>query len=377
MTSNYKIIGLMLAMFSLAACSEAELEEPNLRPVRSMKIDLGSYTSARSFSGTAQTDKVVNLSFRSSGVITAFNIELGLEVEKGMLLAELDNVAARLGYEQAIAARNSSESEMDTKNLNRTRVQTLYEKGGASLSDYENAKNASRTSSASFQSAQRSVEIQEEQIRYGKIYAPEKGVIASVSSDIDENVSSGQTVAVLNVGSDIEIELGLPERVINLVKQSALVPISFAALPGKMFNGQVSEISPSIDSQTATYPVRIKVLNASDQIRPGMAANVDFDFSDDSSLVEEILVPATSVGEDSNGRFVFTLEAQAKTEMAADTDVEPAMPAENVAVVRKRVVVIGELVGSQFVIKSGLKSGDHIVTAGVHSVIDGQRVLVP
>ena len=168
---------------------------------------------SRSFSGTAKTEKIVNLSFRSTGIITKLDMKLGQKVNKGQLLGTLDNVSARLSYESAVESKNSSESQMNTAKLALNRMRTLYEKGSASLSDYESAKNSYRTAVASFESSKRSVAIQQDQIRFGYLYAPEDGVISSVSAEVDENVSPGSVVGVLNAGTAIEIRIGSEHQV--------------------------------------------------------------------------------------------------------------------------------------------------------------------
>lgn len=353
-----KLTFALLGATTLISCSEDTVDEPFLRPVRSMIIESGVSDASRDFSGTAQTDRVIDLSFRSGGVITTFNIKLGKRVNKGDLLAELDSVSARLAYEQARSSLNSAKSTYDTQQSSLERVRGLYEKGGASLRDYEAAKNAQRTAQASYRSAQRSVDIQQEQIRYGKILAPEDGVIASVYNDINENVSAGQTVAILNAGSEMEIEVGLPESIINLVEPNSNVAIRFSALSGIAFPGKVKEISPSLDQQTTTYPVKISIESADQRIRAGMAATITFELSQTESGT--LFVPASAVGEDGKGNYVFVVEG---TKGKA-------------SIVTKRTVKLGGLVGTNFAITEGLRIGEQIITAGVHSVIDGQAVLV-
>ncbi|MFT7687435.1 MAG: multidrug efflux system membrane fusion protein [Candidatus Azotimanducaceae bacterium] len=360
MWNKRKMVGVLALSLLIVACSEELEEEISVRNVRLMTVGITSHDTRRSFNGRAETDRVVNLSFRSTGFITLFDIKLGQQVEKGQLLAELDNVSARLAYEQTVSSLNSAKSVVDTEQSNLKRIQSLYEKGGRSLSEYESAKNAFRTANASYLSAQRSVEIQQEQIRYGKIFSPEGGVIAAVNKEIDENISAGETIAILNAGTDMEIQVGLPESMINQVQELTQVSVSFAAIPGALFNGEVSEVSPSIDRQTATYPIRIRLLESTEQIKSGMAANVNFNFTNESQSAEELRVPASAVGEDATGRFVFTVERSSG----------------QTAIVRKRSVEIGELIDSTFVIKSGLQAGDQIITAGVHSVLDGQKVSV-
>ena len=247
---------------------------------------------------------------------------------------------------------------MNTAKLSLNRVRSLYEKGSASLSDFEAAKNAFKTAQESYRSAQRGVDIQQEQIQYGYIYAPEDGAIAAVYAEIDENVSPGQTVATLNSGSDMEITLGIPESSINGVQESMMVEVDFTSLEGQKFKAKVTEVSPAVDANTATYPVRVTVENPSSDIKSGMAANVTFDFGTQASKEDEVLVvPTSAVGEDSNGRFVFLIKEE-----------------EGGPVVIKQKVEIGSLSSQGFEITSGLSFGQKIATAGLQTLLDGQKI---
>ncbi|MEM8488455.1 MAG: efflux RND transporter periplasmic adaptor subunit [Bacteroidota bacterium] len=349
----------VIAMLLCTGCGGAEaVEEKQLRVVVHEEVGFLGGSETRTFSGTAETDKIVNLSFRSGGIVTRFDMQLGQRVEKGQLLARLDNVQSRLAYEQSLSSLNSAASQMNTAKLNLDRIRSLYEKGSASLSDFENAKNSFKTAEASHQSALRSVDIQKEQVRYGYIYAPETGTIASVNAEVDENVGAGQTVAVLNAGADMEISLGLPESVINQVRSGAKVDLAFSSLAGQSFEGRVSEVSPSIDPNNATYPVRIEVLNPSAEIRSGMSANVTFDFADASANSGVLVVPAKAVGEDGSGRFVFLVEEQGSAG----------------AVVKKQPVQIGSLTEEGFEVLAGLSAGQKIATAGLQTLLNGQAV---
>ncbi len=353
------MIMFLLTVMLLTSCKEEKKQEKvYLRPVAYQKVEITNNKLTRTFSGTAQTGKVITLSFRASGILTQFNIQLGQSVEKGQLLGTLDNVESRLNHERAISALNSDESQMNTAKSNLDRVRALYEKGGSSLSDYESAKNTYKTAVAAYESSIRSVEIQEEQIRYGYLYAPEGGTISQVEVEIDENISAGQPIAVLNAGEDMEILLGLPESIINRVKKNMEVNISFPSLPNKIYKGIVYEVSPSINREEATYPVSVRMVNPSEEIKSGMAANVSFDFLSEQSENSPIIIPASAVGEDENGHFVFVVETKSET----------------TGVVSRRAISFGELTARGFEIKHGLSHGDHIAIAGLQTLLDGQEV---
>jgi RND family efflux transporter MFP subunit len=285
------------------------------------------------------------------------DMKLGQKVKKGQLLGKLDNVSARLNYESAIESKNSSESQMNTAKLALNRIRILYEKGSSSLSDYEDAKNSYRTAVASFESSKRSVSIQLDQIKFGYLYALEDGVIASVTAEVDENVSPGQAIGVLNAGTAIEISLGLPESVINAVKKDMKVKVSFTAIQGETFNGVITEVAPALDTNTSTYPITVMIADSDERIKSGMAANILFEFVNEDIKKEIMVVPASAVGEDGNGRFVFLIQGSSGK-----------------AVVKKQTVIVGNLTPEGFEVTSGLKPGQKIATAGLQTLLDGQDV---
>lgn len=347
-----------LVAFLFSACGEEpKPEEKFVRPVKFEEVGYMGGGKIRSFSGTAQTDKVINLSFRNSGIVTQFDIKLGQKVRKGQLLAKLDNVQSRLAYEQAVTQLNSAESQMNTAKLSLNRVRSLYEKGSASLSDFESAKNAFKTAQESYESAKRGVAIQKEQINYGFLYAPENGVISQVLGEIDENVSPGQTIATLNSGKDMEISIGIPESIINSVKVGMEVDVNFVSLGNKNYKAKVTEVAPAVNSNTSTYPVKVTIAKPGEEIKSGMAANVSFELGDKNAGGKTLVVPAHAVGEDSDGRFVFLIQGEGGN-----------------ATVKKQRVTIGNLNGEGFEVKSGLKAGQKIATAGLQTLLDGQAV---
>ncbi len=357
MKNRINIVILAIITVFVSCSEKIKKEEKFVRPVKYQKVGFLGGEKKRTFSGTAKTDKIIDLSFRNSGIITLFHIKLGQKVTKGELLATLDNVNSRLSYEQSLTQQNSAASQMNTAKLNLNRVRSLYEKGSASLSDFEAAKNSYKTAQESYESAKRGVALQLEQIKFGYIYAPESGVIAAVHSEIDENVTPGQKIATLNAGTAMEISLGLPESVINGVQSNMNVEVNFTSIPNKSFSAKVTEVAPAVDANTATYPVRLIISNPSDEIKSGMAANVTFDFGDRTVNRKQLVVPTHAVGEDSNGRFVFIIENK-----------------DNITKVKKQKVVIGNLTVDGFEIKSGLSYGQKIATAGLQTLLDGQEV---
>ena len=89
-----------------------------------------------------------------------------------------------------------------------------------------------------------------------------------------------------------------------------------------------------------------------------MTGNVTFDFGDTDAAGRALIVPASAVAEDDQGRFVFLLTAAE----------------EETARVEKRYVTVGQLTSEGFEIESGLTAGERIATAGLQTLLEGQQV---
>jgi len=356
--SIIRIISATALTLLLVACGNDEPQNREfIRPIKYEQVTSFRAVGNQTFSGTAENENITELSFRASGVITEFDIKLGQKVKKGQLLGKLDNVQAKLMYEQALAQRNVASSQFNTATSNLNRVRELYEKGSSALSDFEAAKNAFRTAEQNYESAKKGVALQQEQIQFGYLYAPEDGEISAIYAEVNENISPGQNIATLNSGSIMEVRFGIPESQINTIHIQDSVGVRFAALNNKKFKGIVTEVAPAASTQTSTYPVRLRLISPDETVRSGMAAKVTLPTNNLATNTNVAMVPIHAVGEDYNGRFVFLVEEQ-----------------DNETTVKKTTVETGKITNQGFEILAGVKTGQYVATAGLQTLLDGQRV---
>jgi len=354
----------ILILFSLSllvnftSCSDEKKMEEKIRPVRYMEVTTGGSGSLRVFTGTAKTGIESKLSFKVGGTIKKINVKVGDFVNKGAVIAVLDDTDYRIKVKEAEAGLKQAESQaLNTKN-NYARVKTLYETNSVSKSELDGARAQYESATANVEGMRSTLEYARLQLSYTRLLAPVSGSIAVSNSENNENVQIGEIIAILIVGKDMEIELGIPENVINRIKTGMNVSITFPSL-NNTFNGVVSEVSPSIDVNSSTYPVSIKILNPTIDMKSGMAANVTFKFEGSSSK-EVLVVPIAAVGEDSDGRFVFLVEPDSG----------------NIAIIKKQHIQIGELTSDGFEVVSGLSLSQKVATAGLQSLIEGQKVRI-
>ncbi|HHP7241545.1 MAG TPA: efflux RND transporter periplasmic adaptor subunit [Cyclobacteriaceae bacterium] len=360
MNKYLKQLGVCMSIsFILLACSSNEEKKGEvIRPVKYQKAGLGGGIKRRTFSGTAISGTETRMSFKVPGNIQSLQVKDGDEVKKNQLLVTLDATDYRLQYEQADAALKNAEAMLTQAKSNYERIRSLYENGSTSLSEFENAKANYESAKANENSAKQAKKLARSQLDYCRLYAPIQGTISSLTVEINENVRAGQAIMVLSSEGDLEVNLGIPESFITNVNVQDQVEISFSALTGEVFKGIVSEVSYSINNQTSTYPVVVKLVGDTKSIRPGMAASVTFSINTSKPGEPDVLrVPVAAVGEDETGNFVFVLE-----------------PSDEHYIVKRRPVTVGELTTFGFEILDGLEEGELIATAGLQILLEDMEV---
>ncbi len=359
----FKYTAFLFVLTLLTSCGGAkeEKKEAPIRPVQYFTVGVGDNADERAFTGTARSANEISLSFRSAGIITSVNVKVGQKVNKGDLIAKLDNIEANLAYQKSLSAVQSAKANLDKAKTDLNRLKGLYEKGSVSLTDYQGTKNAYQNSLSQYESAERNRDISKTQMEYGYIYAPKAGIIANTVGELNENVSPGHVFAVLNAGEQMKVEVGIPESVINKVNVGMKADVAFSALPGKILVGEVIEVPQILDRQASTYLVSVGITNGSKGIKAGMAAKATFNFAEhthNSDTHQHLVVPIKAVGEDGNGNYVFLIDSEDG----------------KIGTVKKQAIRIGEMTSSGFEIESGLTEGQKIATAGLSTLLEGQQV---
>ena len=249
------------------------------------------------------------------------------------------------------------------------RIEKLYENNSVPLSEYEQARANYQTAKSQHEAAlasydaaktqvtstQKQTQSARNQVNYTRLTAPFSGVITAVQVEANELVGSGTPIAILSSENKPEVNVGIPENFISKIKKGQKASISFSVLPEQVFEGIVEEVSYAAGS-SPTYPAILEIKKPSKEIRPGMAATVNFDFSKGDEK-NYLVCPVKAVGEDEKGNFAFVLTKGGEH-----------------YTVQRRSVIVGALLPGGFEIKEGLKDGELVATAGLRSLLDGMGV---
>ena len=150
---------------------------------------------------------------------------------------------------------------------------------------------------------------------------------------------------------EVEIQINVPEQRVDDIRRTGKVLVSFWALPGLELNGAIREVAALADSSTRTYMVRVSIPQM-EQVRYGMSATVKVWAA---NAANRIVLPVAAVYQTENKPHVWVVENES---------------------LRLQAVELGDFAGESVVIRSGIKQGDTVVTAGVQRLHSGQKVKI-
>ena len=315
----------------VAGTTEAAVD---MTPVVSVeKVFVREVPQTATYTSTVQSYVKNNIAPQMAGRINKINVEIGDNVKKGQVLAEMDK--SQLLQAQLQLANQEVELQ---------RLKALYDAGGISKSDYDAVE-------MSYNIAKTQVEnLVENTI----LRSPVDGVVTARNYDAGDMFAMSAPIYVVEQIKPVKILVAISESEYTKVKKGDSVEIVADALPEITFYGKIEKIYPTIDPTTRTFNVEVVVANNYSTLRPGMFARVKIDFGANSNVVIPDVAVVKQQG--SGERFVYVLNADGTVEY--------------------RKIVLGRRMGKEYEVLEGLSDGDKIVTGGQIRLKDGVKVTV-
>jgi RND family efflux transporter MFP subunit len=315
--------------------------------VRVIQAQSRSFERVSRQPGTAEAFYEADLGAKVSGYVSELFVDIGTRVVAGQVLA-------RIAVPEMVAAKSARSAEVEALQSEHDRVAMLVERG--SLTQRALDESANRVAAA--QAELREIE---EQLRYATIDAPFDGIVTYRAIDPGDMVyqassPKGNGQALLKVARTdvIRVKTFLPELDSVWADVGDAATVSFDALPGQSFSGEVSRVSGSLDPTTRTMQVEVDLSNADGRILPGLYGHTEVTLEIHSNA---LALPATAV------RFTEVGDSYIYVIGTNDT-------------VSRRAVATGFDDGNWLEITDGLQGTDRVADGLVGSLSDGQQVQV-
>jgi len=342
---------------SLSACKgEQQKKESSgeVVPVTVGRVQQVQERETISVSGTISTqNSPANVSFLVSGKVMSVGPREGEYVKKGQVLASIDPTDYQLPLAGARAQADQARVGYERAEDEFKRMKMLYDSKSLAPNDFQKYKAAYDSARQQYEQAIASEKLFRKRLTDGTLCAPISGYIAKRSIEPGDTAAPGRVAFEIVQMDPVEVNVGVPETDVRLVKLGQKAAITVPALPGKSFEGTVRVINVSADPNTRTYMTRISVANREHELRVGMVAEATIR---GDKMVSMATLPGDAVVRDPQGA----------------TQVYVYYPDQK-RVYTKRVE-IGAAVNKDVEIKSGLSGNELIVLAGQTKLRNGLTV---
>lgn len=345
---------LISAALALSACSRPVPTEEPVRAVKVMTVGLGSIQSGSEFSGEVRARVESRLGFRVAGKLVRRAAEPGQSVKAGQVLAQLDAQDYRLAADAARAQVAAATTNRDLAAADFKRFKELREQNFISGAELERREASLKAAQAQLDQAQAQLSGQGNQASYTALVADVSGVVTAVSAEVGQVVAAGAPVVQIAQDGPRDVVFSVPED--QVARMAVGAPVSVRAwATGSTLSARVREVGASADPVTRTFTVKV-ALESAEQLPLGTTVTV-VPKALDRSGTQVIKLPTSALFRHGSGSAVWLLDVGSMT-------------------VKPQPVVVDTADENEVVLSTGLTPGMQVVTAGVHVLTAGQKVVV-
>ena len=428
MTTKQVLTAMLLIIGLLSGCAKETMKQKPAKPVKVKAVETHSSLSDVRYSASIAPAAQVEVAFKVGGYIDGIArkknpkgqwryIQAGDMVHKGATLARVrqSDYAARVNeaksqvgearsaldanssqLQEVIAAVDTARAQVtDVKayfekaKLDYDRARLLFETQSITKPEYDATKAQYEIAAAKLEAAQGQLKAAEARVvtaqaqisaaesriktaeattvsasiplQDTQLKAPMSAVVLERRIEVGTLVGQGMAAFVLADLTSVKAVFGVPDTSLNSLKLGDTLTITSDATPGTEFTGQISRISPSADQNSRAFEVEVTIPNEQGLLKPGMIASLN---TRERTATEgpSLIVPLTAITHAPDNPEVYAVMVMEQHEGKTFAELRP--------------VTLGETVGNAIVIKSGVTTGELVVTTGVTQVVDGEQVLV-
>ena len=264
--------------------------------------------------------------------ISDIKVEIGDRVKKGQELVIMDRAKLK-------------QLELQLKNVitEFNRVDELYKVGGVSKSDWDAIKTEHDVRTTAFKEMMENITLS----------SPIDGVVTARNYDDGDMYSGGLPILTVEQIAPVKLLINVSETHYTQVKKGAPVSIKLDVYGNEEFRGKVSLVYPTINAETRTFQVEVRMDNRDYRVRPGMFARVTMNFGEKMNVVVPDMAIVKQPG--SGDRYVYVYEN---------------------GKVNYNKVELGRRLGTEYELISGVPDKAQVVIAGQTRLLDGIEVRV-
>ena len=361
MKSRLVLLACCLAL--LSSCGQGDKGTGKAPEFAVIEAKTTTANLTNSYPATIKGKQDVEIRPMVSGFITKLHVDEGATVRKGQVLFSIDPVQYQAAVNSAKAAVETAKAAVNTQELTVNNKRELNKKNIISDYDLQMAENSYASAKAQLAQAEAQLVNARNNDSYTRVISPLDGVVGEIPFRVGSLVSPSSATPLTTVSdnSEMYVYFSMTERqILELVAQygaenflQKLPTVSLKLSDGSIYplKGRIETVSGIIDTQTGSSNMRATFENPNRLLRSGGSGVIMIPMKNDHA----ILVPQKATYEIQDKKFVYVLN-------------------DDSTVTSTEITIASIDNGKEYMVTSGLKAGDRIVTEGVNTLKDGMTI---
>ena len=321
--------------------TEKQEEKKSLVKVETVEsrevVQEGNYTA------TVEPELINNISASAPNRIKEIYVDEGIRVSKGQKLALLDDVNTST-YETQVA---NAKANLENVQINYDRAVELLKIGGGTQQNVDQMQLQLTNAKNTLASAERTLRNVKENTL---LVSPINGIVTARNYDPGDMTGTLPILTVAQV-QPVKIIINVSESELSHIKKGMPAEVKFDTYGDELFQGVITMVAPTVDSNSRTFGVEITVQNPDSRILPGMFGRVKLNLG----VADHVVVPDRAVVKQpgSGNHYVYVYS---NGKVSYDK------------------VELGQRLGDSYELLSGVEPGSQVVISGQAKLADGAQV---
>jgi RND family efflux transporter MFP subunit len=346
-----------LFVLALTACTKSSTPPqaaaaPQAMPVQTQTIAAAPVPQYDEYVSTIKSRRSATINPQVDGNLVRIYVHSGDHVHTGQILMEIDPAKQEATVSSSHATEQQKLAVFQYNQIEVQRQRKLFEQGVSSRDALDQAEQSYKNSQADYESAVAATQSQRKQLGYYHIAAPFEGIVGDVPVHLGDYVSSSTMLTTVDENRDLEAYIYIPTERVTQIRKGLKVLI-LDNQENLLERTAIDFVSPQVDNNLQGILAKAPVHADLGKLRNLQQIKARVVWTTSSIPV----VPVLAVTRLGGQTFVYVATNQGGKYFA-----------------RQRPITIGDTVGNDYAVLSGLQNGEKVIVSGTQFLMDGAPV---
>lgn len=322
-------------------------------PVEMITLEAKPVEQTGEFVASLKSRRSTTIQPEVEGFITRIAVRSGQNVGRGAVLFEIDSAPEQAALGSLQSMRPMRESEVDFARQQVDRNKTLLSAGAISQREVEQFESQLRSAEAQLKALDEQIRQQRSQLNYYRVTSPNAGTVGDIPVNVGDRVTRSTILTTVDENDVLELYINVPVQQAPQLKVG--LPVRLVDDRGQVLaTNRITFVSPSVDTSTQSVLAKAALVDGRGDFRSDQFVRARIVWAEAPGLT----VPVTAVVRINAQYFAFVAEKGDQGMLA-----------------KQKPVQLGDIVGNDYIVQSGLQPGEQLIVGGLQKIRDGAPVM--